>query len=59
MGFFTRRSRFDELLGVATAMAAGATVRRAAKVGAGVAAGLVGATAVSAAVSAAREQEHR
>ena len=57
MGLFTRKSRWEQALDVGVAMAGLLATRRAMKVGAGVAAGALGLTAASAAVSAARDRE--
>jgi hypothetical protein len=59
MGFFTRRSKFDDLVESAGSAVTGAAVRRIGKLGAGVVAGVVGLTAASAAISSARQQEQR
>jgi len=63
MGLFTRKSKWDIMLETATSAAALAAtdrrVRRAAKVGLGVMAGAVSATAASAAVSSARQQYNK
>jgi hypothetical protein len=57
MGIFSRRSKWEKAIDAAGALVASGSARRAAKVGAGVVAGLVGATAMSAAVSSVRESE--
>ncbi|WP_426566201.1 hypothetical protein ACPPVT_06505 [Angustibacter sp. McL0619] len=63
MGLFTRKSKWDLMLEAVTAAAvstaADRRIRRAAKVGLGVAAGAVSATAASAAVSSARQQANK
>ena len=59
MGIFNRKSNWERAIDVVEAVAVSRSLRRAAKVGAGVAVGLFSATAVSAAVSSAREGEGR
>lgn len=56
---FTRKSKWDVMLATATSLAGDQRVRRAAKVGLGVIAGAFSATAASAAVSSARQQDTR
>jgi hypothetical protein len=59
MWIFTRKSKWDRVLEGVMATAGSAAVRRAAKVTAGIVGGAATATAMSAAVSAAREQEQK
>lgn len=59
MGIFSRRSKWERAVDALGAVLDSEASRRAAKVGAGVVLGLVGATAASAAVSNAREGEGR
>jgi hypothetical protein len=59
MRLFTRKSKWDVLLGAAATAAADRRLRRAAKLGLGVVAGAFSATAASAAVSSARQQDKR
>jgi len=57
MGIFNRKSKWERAIDAVEALAESRSIRRAAKVGAGVVVGLFGATAASAAVSSAREGE--
>jgi hypothetical protein len=59
MWIFTRKSRWDRLVEGVLATTGNSVVRRAAKVTLGVVGGAATATAVSAAVSSAREQEQK
>jgi hypothetical protein len=59
MGFFTRRSKFDVMLDSAIAIAGTKTLAKAAKVGAGLTAGVIGLSAASAAVSQARQRDQQ
>lgn len=59
MGLFTRKSRWERLLESAAAVAEGGSVRQVAKVTLGMVGGAVAATAASAAISMARQQEER
>jgi len=59
MGIFNRKSKLEKAVLAASAVAASPSARRAVKVGAGVVVGLFSATAMSAAVSSARESEQR
>jgi hypothetical protein len=59
MWIFTRKSKWDRLLEALTAATAKSGMRRAAKVTLGVMGGAATATAMSAAVSSARNQEQK
>ena len=59
MGLFTRKSRWERLLESAAAVAEGGSVRQVAKVTLGMVGGAVAATAASAAISMARQQEEK
>ena len=59
MRLFTRKSKWDRLMDAAAATLADARTRRLAKVTLGVVGGAVAATAASAAVSSARNQDEK
>ncbi len=57
MGLFTRKSKWDHLREAVVAAAGNVGLRQVAKVTLGVVSGVVGVTAVSAAVSSVRHQD--
>ena len=59
MRLFTRKSKWDRLMDAAVAALANARTRRLAKITLGVMGGTVAATAASAAVSSARNQDEK
>ena len=59
MRLFTRKSKWDRLMDAAAATFADARARRLAKTTLGVVGGAVAATAASAAVSSARQQDEK
>ena len=59
MRLFTRKSKWDRFMDVAAATLASAGVRRLTKITLGVLGGAVAATAASAAVSSARDQDDK
>ena len=59
MRLFTRKSKWDRLMDVAEAALASAGARRLTKITLGVVGGAVAATAASAAVSSARDQDEK
>lgn len=58
MGIFTRKSTFDHLVDSAGAVVTSSAAKRAGRYGAGLVAGLVSLSAVSSAISSARQQEN-
>ena len=58
MGLFTRKSKWDYLVESAGTVVTSSAAKRAGRFGAGLVAGLVSLSAVSAAITSARQQEN-